>query len=102
VDDFSEEIGQSACYVYVLASGEQGALRTYVGWSTDPVRRLATHNSGKGARSTRGRAWQLIYVERCEDKRCAMRREWYLKRDRGFRKSLALHSAPADGQPLPG
>ena len=73
-----------ACYVYVLGS----AGRTYVGWTTDLDKRLAAHNTGKGARSTRGRAWELLYAERYKNRGEAMSREWHLKRDRRFRKSL--------------
>jgi putative endonuclease len=63
---------------------------TYVGWTNDVARRLAAHNSGKGARSTRGRAWALLYTEKCASRQHAMSREWHLKRDRKFRKKLAL------------
>jgi len=42
------------CFVYVLGSGESGQYRTYVGWTTDLDRRLARHNAGTGAKSTRG------------------------------------------------
>ncbi|HJN60709.1 MAG TPA: GIY-YIG nuclease family protein, partial [Alphaproteobacteria bacterium] len=49
-----------ACYVYVLGSGDKGGFRTYVGWTTGLEARLEQHNSGKGARSTRGRSWQLL------------------------------------------
>lgn len=63
---------------------------TYVGWTTDVTARLKTHNAGKGARSTRGRSWVLLYSEECASRRHAMSREWHLKRDRKFRKQLAL------------
>lgn len=63
--------------------------RTYVGWCVDLEQRLAAHNAGKGARSTRGRLWVLLYAERCESRRQAMSREVHLKRDRGFRAALA-------------
>jgi len=86
-DDFTGE----PCYVYVLGSSGPSGRLTYVGWSTDIERRLADHNSGKGARSTRGRVWRIIYAERCESRSAAMSREAYLKRERGFRKSLAQH-----------
>ena len=42
-------------FVYVLGSFEKGKCRTYVGWTDNIDRRLAAHNDGKGARSTRGR-----------------------------------------------
>ena len=76
------------CYVYVLGSTGKGGWRTYVGWTTDLDHRLAAHNNGTGARSTRGRAWQLLYAERHPDRRAAMRREYFLKRDRKLRRSL--------------
>lgn len=77
-----------ACFVYILGSDGKGGFRTYVGWTLDVERRLIQHNGGKGARSTRGRVWFLLYLERHRTKRAAMRREWYLKRDRNFRKKL--------------
>ena len=78
------------CYVYVLGCGGPPRTLTYVGWSNDVARRLVQHNSGKGARSTRGRSWILLYSEKCTSRRHAMSREWHLKRDRKFRKKLAL------------
>jgi putative endonuclease len=76
-------------YVYVLGCLTETRHLTYVGWTSDLARRLTQHNAGKGARSTRGRAWVLLYSERCAGKREAMSREWHLKRDRVFRRRLA-------------
>ncbi len=76
------------CFVYVLGSRGRGGPRTYVGWTTDLARRLAAHNAGTGARSTRGRRWILLYAERHATRQEAMSREWRLKRDRKFRKRL--------------
>ncbi len=77
-------------YVYVLGTFSNNRRLTYVGWTLDVARRLAQHNAGKGARTTRGRLWVLLYCERCKNKRAAMSREWHLKRDRALRKKLAL------------
>jgi len=77
------------CFVYVFGSEGKGGYRTYVGWTTDLNRRLRGHNSGIGARSTRGRRWVLLYAERYATRGEAMSREWHLKRDRPLRKSLA-------------
>jgi putative endonuclease len=77
------------CFVYVLGSAANRRRLTYVGWTNDITRRLARHNAGKGARSTRGRAWVLLHSEWFATRREAMSREWYLKRDRKFRKKLA-------------
>jgi putative endonuclease len=77
--------------VYVLGSGDGRRYLTYVGWTNDLARRLAQHNSGKGARSTRGRAWVVLHVESFATRQEAMSREWHLKRDRGFRRRLVEH-----------
>jgi putative endonuclease len=76
--------------VYVLGWADKTRHLTYVGWTTDVAARLKTHNAGKGARSTRGRTWVLLHTEECASRRHAMSREWHLKRDRKFRKQLAL------------
>ena len=76
-------------FVYVLGTHTKTRHLTYVGWTSDVARRLAQHNAGKGARTTRGRVWVLLHAERCKSKRAAMSREWSLKRDRAFRKKLA-------------
>lgn len=76
-------------FVYVLGTLGNTRHLTYVGWTSDVARRLAQHNAGTGARSTRGRIWVLLHSERCKSKRAAMSREWHLKRDRKFRKKLA-------------
>ncbi len=76
------------CFVYVLGSRGRGGAKTYVGWTIDLEQRLASHNAGKGARSTRGRAWVQLYAEGFADRRAAMSREWHLKRDRRLRKAL--------------
>ncbi|MBL4613926.1 MAG: GIY-YIG nuclease family protein [Magnetovibrio sp.] len=75
-------------FVYILGSTGTGGPRTYVGWTTDIDARLKTHNSGKGAKSTRGRRWTLLYAERYDNRGEAMSREWHLKRDRKLRKAL--------------
>ena len=76
------------CFVYVLGSCGLDGYRTYVGWTNDLERRIARHNAGTGARSTRGRVWFLLYAERHDSREEAMSREWHLKRNRTFRKTL--------------
>ncbi|MSP42439.1 MAG: GIY-YIG nuclease family protein [Alphaproteobacteria bacterium] len=77
--------------VYVLGSYDACGRRTYVGCTTDMDRRLAEHNSGTGARSTRGREWRVLYTESAQNRSAAQAREYVLKKDRGFRKMLATH-----------
>ena len=78
-------------FVYVLISrNKSGRTKTYVGWALDLERRLAEHNgaAGRGAKSTRGQAWSLIYAEKYRTRRAAMAREYALKHDRAFRALL--------------
>jgi len=77
------------CFVYVLGWSGKDRHLTYVGWTTDLDKRLARHNAGTGARSTRGRVWMLLHSESYSTRQEAMSREWHLKRDRAFRKQLA-------------
>ena len=76
------------CHVYVLGSVNGADRRTYVGWTTDVDKRLANHNAGTGAKSTRGRQWVLLHTETFRTRPEAMSREWHLKRDRKFRRAL--------------
>jgi putative endonuclease len=77
-----------ASFVYVLGCRSKDRCLTYVGWTNDVEQRLAKHNAGRGSRFTRGRAWVLLHTEKFRTRRQAMSREWYLKRDRKFRKLL--------------
>ena len=56
-------------FVYVLGSNGKGGPRTYVGWTNDLDNRLSKHNAGTGARSTKGRTWQLLYAEKYTTKK---------------------------------
>ena len=83
--------GKAGCFVYLLGTADKDRTLTYVGWTLDLDRRLAQHNGGKGgARSTRGRTWTLLHVERFATRNEAMSREWHLKRDRRFRRQFTL------------
>ncbi len=52
----------------MLKSIEQKPV-TYVGHTKDLKNRLKLHNSGKGAKFTRGRKWTLIYKEKFKSKK---------------------------------
>lgn len=84
-----ESQGCTPGYVYVIGAITTRGSLTYVGWTLDPERRLSQHNGGTGARSTRGRQWRMLYVERHDSRAAAMSREWHLKRDRRLRAMLA-------------
>lgn len=87
-------IAPDSCFVYVLGSCDRNTqppnVRTYVGWTNDLDGRLQKHNAGQGARTTRGRQWVLLYAECYRTRGEAMSREWHLKRDRRFRKTIAV------------
>ena len=55
-------------YVYMLASIEKKPL-TYVGYTRNLKKRIMLHNSGKGAKFTKGRRWKLIYKEKIASKK---------------------------------
>ena len=75
-------------FVYVIGSLKHSKPKTYVGWTKDLSERLRKHNQGKGAKSTKGRKWKIIYHEIFNSKKKALRREYYLKKDRILRKEL--------------
>lgn len=76
-----------AAFVYMLRC-KDGSL--YTGWTNDLEHRLAMHNSGRGAKYTRGRGpLELVYSEELPDKEAALRRECAIKKLRREQK-LAL------------
>ena len=61
---------------------------TYVGYTNDIKKRISLHNSGMGAKFTRGRKWKLIYKEKYTSKNKAISREYYIKKNRKLRNSI--------------
>ncbi|MDD4323210.1 MAG: GIY-YIG nuclease family protein [Eubacteriales bacterium] len=65
-------------YVYILEC-KDGSL--YTGWTTNIERRLEEHNSGLGAKYTRGRfPVELRHLEEFDTKEEAMSREYAIKK----------------------
>ena len=65
-------------FVYMLRCGD-GSL--YTGYTDDVERRLAVHQSGKGAKYSRSRLpVELAYREELPDKSAALRREAAIKK----------------------
>ena len=75
-------------YVYMLKSTRDGFNKTYVGYTKNIKNRLIKHNSNKGAKSTKGHKWILIYKKRFKTKSEAMSFEYKLKKNRKQRKSI--------------
>ena len=65
-------------YVYMLKSMGYKSV-TYVGYTNNMNNRLKQHNTGKGAKFTRGRKWKIIYKEKFSSKKEAISREYYIK-----------------------
>jgi putative endonuclease len=64
--------------VYILQCAD-GTL--YTGWTMDLERRLRAHNSGQGARYTRGRRpVRLVYQEEQPTRSAAQKREAAIRR----------------------
>ena len=63
---------------------------TYVGYTNNLIKRINLHNSGKGAKFTRGRKWTLIYKENFKSKKEAISREYYLKNNIGLRNKITI------------
>ena len=61
---------------------------TYVGYTNNLKKRLDLHNSGKGAKFTRGKKWTLIYKEMHKSKSKAISREYYIKNNRKLRNKI--------------
>ena len=81
-------------FVYLLRCGDRSY---YIGYTTDPARRLAAHRNGRGARYTRGRGpLRLVALWRCPSLAAAFRLERGLKRlPRAVKRRLAA------GAPMP-
>ena len=74
-------------FVYMLKTKSQRPI-TYVGYTKDLKKRIKLHNSGKGAKFTRGRTWVLIYKEVFKSKSKAISREYYIKTNRALRNKI--------------
>ena len=75
-------------YVYLIKTLKNYINKTYVGYTNNIIRRLDKHNSGLGAKSTRGYKWELIYKKRFYSKQNALSFEYKLKKDRKERLKI--------------
>ena len=79
-------------YVYLLKTINRSPNKTYVGYTNNLKLRLLKHNSNKGAKSTKGYKWILIYSKKFKSKNLAMSYEYKLKKDRVLRNELLMKS----------
>jgi putative endonuclease len=62
--------------------------KTYVGYTNNLILRLYKHNNNKGAKSTKGYKWLLIYSKKFKTKNMAMSFEYVLKKNKLKRKKI--------------
>ena len=72
----------------MLISNEISSIKTYVGYTNNLENRLKKHNSNKGAKSTKGRKWKIIYKKKFSNKSLAMSFEYKLKNDNKLRNKI--------------
>ena len=75
-------------YTYMLKSISPGTKKTYVGYTNNLKNRIKKHNSNKGAKSTKGYKWLLIYSKKFKSKNEAMSFEYKLKNNKNLRKKI--------------
>ena len=75
-------------YVYLIKTLDNFFDKSYVGYTNNLHRRLILHNSNKGAKSTRGYKWKLLYKKKFVSKSKAMSYEYKLKHNKILRKKI--------------
>ena len=75
-------------YVYLLICKINKRYISYVGYTRNLKERLKSHNTGKGAKFTKGKKWVLIYKKRYKSKSEAMSNEYKLKKNFLERKRI--------------
>lgn len=82
--------------VYILECGD-GSL--YTGWTNDLAKRLALHQSGRGAKYTRAHEpVTLVYHEEMPSKSAALRREMEIKALTRAQKIELIANARENGE----
>ena len=75
-------------YVYLIKTINTKFNKSYVGYTNNLKARLNKHNLNKGAKSTKGYLWKLVYKKKFDTKGEAMSYEYSLKKDRKKRLSI--------------
>ena len=75
-------------YVYLIIATNPGINKSYVGYTNNLKLRLDKHNTNKGAKSTKGYKWLLIYSKKFKTKSDAMSYEYKLKKNFTLRKNI--------------
>ena len=75
-------------YVYLIKTLNGYLNKSYVGYTNNLKKRLLLHNTNKGAKSTKGYKWEIIFKKKFYSKKKALSFEYFLKKDRKERIRL--------------
>ena len=75
-------------FVYIIATKVKNKTISYVGYTSNLSKRLTDHNTGKGAKFTRGKSWHLAYTKQYKNKVLAMKEEYKLKNNIKLRAKI--------------
>tara|TARA_B100000029_G_C17168948_1_gene812529 strand:+ start:126 stop:377 length:252 start_codon:yes stop_codon:yes gene_type:complete len=75
-------------YVYFIISKKNEKIKSYVGYTKDLKKRIIAHNNNRGAKSTKGRKWKIIFKKKFNNKSAAMKWEYFLKKNKNLRKKI--------------
>ena len=75
-------------YVYLIKTLNSNYNKSYVGYTNNLDNRISKHNANKGAKSTKGYKWELVYKKKFYTKEKALSFEYKLKRNRKERLKL--------------
>ena len=80
-------------FVYlIVANLKKNKKISYVGYTNNLKKRLSLHNSGKGAKFTRGKKWKLVYYKKYDSRSIAMRNEFLLKKNYRLRNKIKTNT----------
>ena len=77
-------------FVYLITSENKKKIISYVGYTNNLKKRLNLHNSGKGAKFTKGKEWKIIYYKKYLKKNKAMSEEYRLKKNYRLRNKIKI------------
>ena len=76
-------------FVYLIVSNlKKNKKFSYVGYTNNLKKGVNLHNTGKGAKFTRGKKWKLVYYEKYDSKSKALKKEFELKKNYNLRKQI--------------
>ena len=75
-------------FVYIIATKVKNKTISYVGYTSNLTKRLDDHNTGKGAKFTRGKKWKIIFKKNYKTKVRAMQEEYKLKKNYLLRSKI--------------